>query len=178
MAAAVANFAHRGQLRDNKRPYITHPARVAGQVLLHYCATEEWGAIAYLHDVLEDTKLTAENLRVKFSPFVVGTVIELTNQFTDKTERRAVRKTRERERLGTVSQAGKIIKMLDREDNLLEMPHPCSFRDLYVEESRLLMHHIRDADEKLAARIDAVIDSIPLTMAAQLKLINLSGGAK
>jgi (p)ppGpp synthase/HD superfamily hydrolase len=147
---------------------------VAGQVLSHPDATEEWGAIAYLHDVLEDTALTAKNLRVKFSPLVVNTVVELTNQFTDKTKRRAVRKARERERLATVSRVAKIIKMLDREDNLLEMPHPCSFRDLYVEESRLLLPFLRDADEELAARVDAVIDSIPLTMAAQMKLINQS----
>jgi len=160
-AAIVATQAHDGQLRDNKRPYITHPARVAGQALVHSDATEAWGAIGYLHDVIEDTAISAEYLRLKFPRLVVDTVIELTNQFTDKSDIRAARKAKERERLGTISRVGKIIKMLDREDNLLEMPHPCRFRDLYVRESMLLLPFLRDADIDLAARLEAVINNIP-----------------
>jgi len=172
MAAKIAKFAHDGQLRDDKRPYITHPARVAGQALLIPGATEEWGAVAYLHDVLEDTAMTEPCLRLKFPPNVVNVVVELTNQFTDKEERRDVRKAKEYARLGRASSVAKIIKMLDREDNLRDMAHPSKFRDLYIKESRLLMTYIRDANEELAARVDAVIDSIPLTMMAQLELIN------
>lgn len=159
-AAKIATVAHEGQLRDNKRPYITHPARVAGQALIHPDATEEWGAIGYLHDVLEDSSMTEAVLRKLFSGLVVDRVVELTNQYVDKTEIRAARKAKERERLGTVSRVAKIIKMLDREDNLLEMPTPCSFRDLYVRESRLLLPHLEDADSVIAARLSLVITSL------------------
>lgn len=159
-AAKIATFAHKGQLRDNKRPYITHPARVAGQALVHPDATEEWGAIGYLHDVIEDSAITEEILRLMFSGIVVDRVVELTNLYIDKTEIRAARKAKERERLGTISRVGKILKMLDREDNLLEMPMPCSFRDLYVRESRLLLPFLEDADETLAARLNLVITSL------------------
>jgi len=159
-AAKIAFIAHEGQLRDNKRPYITHPARVAGQALVHPEATEEWGAIGYLHDVLEDTTVTEGVLRINFPRMVVDTVIELTNQCVDKSEIRAARKAKERERLGTISRVGKILKMLDREDNLLEMPTPCSFRDLYVRESRLLLPLLEDADSVIAARLSLVITNL------------------
>jgi (p)ppGpp synthase/HD superfamily hydrolase len=159
-AAKIATVAHKGQLRDNKRPYITHPARVAGQALAHPIAIEEWGAIAYLHDVLEDSSMTEGFLRQMFSGIVVNAVVELTNQYVDKSEIRAARKAKERERLGTISRVAKIIKMLDREDNLLEMPTPCSFRDLYVRESRLLLPLLEDADADLAARLGLVITSL------------------
>jgi (p)ppGpp synthase/HD superfamily hydrolase len=160
MAAKIARFCHDGQVRDNNRPYITHPARVAGQVLVIPDATEEWAAAAYLHDVLEDTAMTVECLRLKFPPSVVDVVVELTNQFLDKAEKRESRKAKERERLGRVSPVAKIIKMLDREDNLLEMPIPCKFRDLYVEESKLLLPLLADANEELALRVSTVIDNV------------------
>jgi len=160
-AAKIATFAHDGQLRDDKRPYITHPARVAGMAMIHPEATEEWGAIAFLHDVLEDTAITADCLRLEFSRFVVDIVVELTNQFTDTSDIRAVRKAKERDRLATVSPIAKIIKMLDREDNLRDMAHPCRFRDLYIEESKKLLPALADADEEIAARLAAVIANIP-----------------
>ena len=55
-AAAFARRAHAGQRRKyNDRPYIVHPARVAGRVAAHPQATETMVAAAFLHDVVEDT---------------------------------------------------------------------------------------------------------------------------
>ena len=56
----IANKAHSGQFRrDGTTPYINHPAdvfsRVGGDV--------DSQAVAWLHDVLEDTKETEESLR-------------------------------------------------------------------------------------------------------------------
>ena len=58
--AKIAIDAHAGQYRrDNKTPYIEHPYAVAKRVA-HL--GEKYVCVALLHDVLEDTKVTAHDL--------------------------------------------------------------------------------------------------------------------
>ena len=59
----IATEAHKGQKRWGGEPYITHPESVANRV-------DKIGlkCIAWLHDVLEDTKVTAEELLEKEIP--------------------------------------------------------------------------------------------------------------
>lgn len=60
-ARTVAERAHRGQFRrDGTTPYLSHPAGVAGFL---NGESPEVIAAAWLHDVLEDTKETADTLR-------------------------------------------------------------------------------------------------------------------
>lgn len=62
MATHVATAAHEGQTRwDNETPYITHPAAVA-RALIEKGFDEHYVAVAWLHDVLEDTEVTAQDL--------------------------------------------------------------------------------------------------------------------
>lgn len=58
-ARAIATVAHAGQVDKAGNPYIEHPARVAARVADHV----EDAAVAWLHDVLEDTDVTVEVLR-------------------------------------------------------------------------------------------------------------------
>ena len=59
-AAAIANDAHQGQFRrDGTTPYIRHPQAVAARV----AGDPQAEAVAWLHDVLEDTAVTVEMLR-------------------------------------------------------------------------------------------------------------------
>ena len=57
VAFEIASKAHRGQKDKAGMDYIEHPKKVAGFVQLR---TEK--ATAYLHDVLEDTAVTANDL--------------------------------------------------------------------------------------------------------------------
>lgn len=57
-ARQVAVRAHRNQTRWNGDAYITHPMRVASKFKDPIVK-----AIAYLHDVVEDTKLTLDDLK-------------------------------------------------------------------------------------------------------------------
>lgn len=57
IAKAMAEKAHAGQRDKAGKPYIEHPAYVAAQV-----QGEEAKAIAWLHDVVEDTSITFEDL--------------------------------------------------------------------------------------------------------------------
>jgi (p)ppGpp synthase/HD superfamily hydrolase len=57
-AIAIAVNAHRGQQDKAGKPYILHPLRV-----MNMGKTEEEMICGVLHDVIEDTDLTLENLR-------------------------------------------------------------------------------------------------------------------
>lgn len=64
-AKLVATMAHAGQIDKAREPYINHPARVADRL--------EYGrffdrAVAWLHDVVEDTTVTLDDLRAVISP--------------------------------------------------------------------------------------------------------------
>jgi (p)ppGpp synthase/HD superfamily hydrolase len=62
IALAIAEHAHKGQFRrDGKTPYFTHPYRVWDRIKKKG-GNEEEQAVALLHDVLEDTKFTAEEM--------------------------------------------------------------------------------------------------------------------
>lgn len=75
-AATLAKAAHEGQFRrDNATPYILHPAAVVQRVAGDPTAE----AVAWLHDVLEDTAVTADDLRSQGMPEeVVACVLMLT----------------------------------------------------------------------------------------------------
>ncbi|HSX02789.1 MAG TPA: bifunctional (p)ppGpp synthetase/guanosine-3',5'-bis(diphosphate) 3'-pyrophosphohydrolase [Candidatus Saccharimonadia bacterium] len=72
-AFKVAEVAHTGQLRSSGEPYLVHPVTVASIVA-------EWGLdheaimAALLHDVVEDTDITLEQLAVDFGPKVAELV--------------------------------------------------------------------------------------------------------
>lgn len=63
IAKEIATKAHDGQKRWGGEPYITHPEAVANAVTGAQLMT-----IAWLHDVLEDTDLTADDLRAAGIP--------------------------------------------------------------------------------------------------------------
>jgi guanosine-3',5'-bis(diphosphate) 3'-pyrophosphohydrolase len=121
-AAAFARQAHAEQRRKyNDRPYIQHPARVAGRVAARSQATEVMVAAAFLHDVVEDTPHTLDEILTEFGPDVARLVAELTNPSKGLKSPRRERKQIDRDHLAVVSVEAKIIKLLDRIDNLQEM---------------------------------------------------------
>jgi (p)ppGpp synthase/HD superfamily hydrolase len=61
IARAIAAIAHRGQVDKAGQPYIQHPQRVADRVALQG-GSERDVVVAWLHDVLEDSDLTADDL--------------------------------------------------------------------------------------------------------------------
>lgn len=60
-AKEIATKAHEGQTRWGGEPYITHPAAVA-KMAINLKLSEEIQAVAWLHDVLEDTNFTTSDL--------------------------------------------------------------------------------------------------------------------
>ncbi|MFE2754151.1 HD domain-containing protein [Actinosynnema sp. NPDC059335] len=75
-AIRIARAAHEGQVDKSGRPYIDHPLRVMGRV-----SGEHARMAAVLHDVVEDTDVTAEDLRAAgCPPEVVATVLALSHR--------------------------------------------------------------------------------------------------
>ena len=72
-AYLVAREAHLPQKRSSGEPYITHPVAVA-EILAEMCLDHETIMAALLHDVIEDTDTTQDDLAGLFGPTVAELV--------------------------------------------------------------------------------------------------------
>ena len=72
LALSIATKAHRGQFDKVGIDYIEHPIFVASQV-----DSEEEKAVALLHDVIEDSSVTAEELLNAGLPETVVTAVQI-----------------------------------------------------------------------------------------------------
>ncbi|MCK5374073.1 MAG: bifunctional (p)ppGpp synthetase/guanosine-3',5'-bis(diphosphate) 3'-pyrophosphohydrolase, partial [Alphaproteobacteria bacterium] len=73
-AFSFAKEKHDGQFRSSGEPYYTHPVEVA-QILAQMRMDETTIVTAILHDTVEDTDATLEDIKKKFN----GTIAELVN---------------------------------------------------------------------------------------------------
>lgn len=91
-AYKCAYNAHEGQTRSSGEPYITHPIAVA-KILADLKLDYQTIVAALLHDVIEDTPITEDNLRQLFGDAVTNLVIGVTKldklQFRDHKEAQA-----------------------------------------------------------------------------------------
>ena len=72
-AYATAEKAHRGQMRKSGEPYITHPVAVA-TILAEVGMSSPTLAAALLHDTVEDTDYSLEQLTADFGPAIAQLV--------------------------------------------------------------------------------------------------------
>lgn len=91
-AYKVAHAAHEGQFRSSGEPYVTHPVAVC-QILADMRLDHETLMAALLHDVIEDTEVTQEELAAQFGE-TVGELVEGVSKldklkFRDKKEAQA-----------------------------------------------------------------------------------------
>jgi guanosine-3',5'-bis(diphosphate) 3'-pyrophosphohydrolase len=91
-AYQVARDAHEGQMRTSGEPYITHPVAVA-RILADMRLDHETLMAALLHDTIEDTPVTKEELAEKFSESIAELVEGVSKldklKFRDKKEAQA-----------------------------------------------------------------------------------------
>ena len=87
-----ASKLHEGQFRISQEPYIIHPLEVA-KILVDLKLDKSTIISAFLHDILEDTQTTAEEMKEKFGEDVLNLVQGVTKlnkyQFKSKEERQA-----------------------------------------------------------------------------------------
>jgi len=150
-AARFADYCHKGETRrGNGEPFVMHPARVAARVAMHPAATEVWVAAAWLHDTGEPPVSKLALVQNLFPAEVYTLVKELTNDTHNPNLPRAARKKRDRLRIMDMSCAAKIIKLLDRIDNVLSLwGEETDFNETYCQESALLLDVLKGADDVL-----------------------------
>ena len=68
-ARALAERRHAGQVDKAGLPYITHPQRVAERL-----ETPEVQVVGWLHDTVEDTGLTLQEVEAQFGPATAAAV--------------------------------------------------------------------------------------------------------
>jgi len=141
-ALRVAFDAHSDQKRKyTEDPYIFHPIRVALRVA-SIGGSEEEIAAALLHDVVEDSDITIEDIKESFGNQVTLYINELTEKFTKEDYpdlNRRERKKREFDRMKSISEGSRLIKIFDKIDNLKEFDYSDNFFWVYLNEGKQLL---------------------------------------
>ena len=112
---------------------------------------------ALLHDTVEDTQTTPEELRERFGARVAGIVAEVTD---DKTLEKAARKRAQIEHAAHLSSDAKLVKLADKICNLRDLAdHPPPEWPLerqleYFDWARQVIAHVRGAHPVLEALFD------------------------
>lgn len=164
-ADAYAEKAHTGQTRANGEPYIIHPRQVAALVAT-VPHTAEMLAAALLHDVVEDTQATIEDIEREFGPTVAVLVgqVTITSHLSDGN--RQTRKALDRARLATASPEAKTIKLADIISNVSDSRYllPASFARKYLAEKEQDLEVLTEGDTTLFAMAREKIGEAKLRM--------------
>jgi len=121
LAAAVFSAErHRDQRRKGVRetPYINHPLEVSERIVrVGGVHDVEVLVAAILHDTIEDTETTAEEIERQFGPAVAHLVLEVTD---DRSLTWMERKRLEIEHAPHLSPRAKLIKLSDKISNIAD----------------------------------------------------------
>ena len=119
-AYELAKEKHEGQFRKSKDPYIQHPLEVA-YMLAEIQSSPSTIAAGLLHDILEDTEVTKEELTAKFGEDVVNIVDGVTKigQLKYMTKEKTLAKTHQKILLAMAKDIRVVlVKLLDRVHNM------------------------------------------------------------
>jgi GTP diphosphokinase / guanosine-3',5'-bis(diphosphate) 3'-diphosphatase len=99
-------------------PYINHPIKVSKLLAESGEKNIEMLAAAILHDTLEDTETTIEELKDKFGSEITGIVVELTDDMSLPDH---IRKDKQIQKASTLSAKAKLIKIADKICNINDL---------------------------------------------------------
>jgi len=120
-AVAFAAEKHRNQRRKDAdaSPYINHPIALANVLANEGGISDETVlCAAVLHDTIEDTETTEDELTATFGFQVSSVVLEVTD---DKSLEKHVRKQRQIEHAPHISTEAKLVKLADKICNLRDI---------------------------------------------------------
>lgn len=180
-ALAFAAEKHRDQRRKDPEasPYVNHPIALA-RILAHEGGIDEPHvlAAALLHDTVEDTETTIEELKRRFGPRVASMVAEVTD---DKTLPAPVRKRLQVEHASQLSLGARVVKLADKIANLRDLaksPPPSwtlERRQLYFDWAKEVVDELRGTSPRLEKAFDAAYAAKPRTPRAAAKTTKARG---
>lgn len=162
-AASFAAKRHTGQKRKGSdgEPYINHPLEVAN-LLANVGNVSDFDILiaAVLHDTVEDTGVTKEELEARFGQKVADYVSEVTD---DKSLPNDERKRLQIEHAPHLSHGAKQIKLADKISNIADVtnnpPHdwPHERKVAYVDWGENVVAGLRGANPELEKRFDEIV---------------------
>jgi guanosine-3',5'-bis(diphosphate) 3'-pyrophosphohydrolase len=166
-ALAFAAHKHRDQRRKDAEasPYINHPIALADVLVNEGGVTDvEVLCAALLHDTVEDTATTHQELVDAFGPRIARIVAEVTD---DKSLSKAERKRLQVEHAATLSCEAKLVKLADKTCNLRDVAgHPPAHWDLqrrreYFDWAKSVVDGLRGVHPRLEAAFDRAYGQMP-----------------
>lgn len=166
-ALGIAARAHRHQTRKGKDvPYVTHPVHVA-RILDRHGFPEDLVLAGLLHDVLEDTDVTEQELEAAVGAEVVALVRAVTEQKSEDGVERPweVRKAEQLAQLAAAPRDVLALKAADAIHNARETLDDVQTHGTAVAFSRFKRGPGPSVDyyRKIAAIVDANLPAHPLT---------------
>ena len=139
-ALAYATDAHKGQVRKyTGEPYIVHPIEVM-ELVKQVIDDPEMQAAALLHDVVEDTPVSINEIKDEFGPRVAALVDDLTDVSKPEDGNRALRKELDRQHSAKASPDAQTVKLADLISNSLSIiEEDPNFAKVYMKEKALLL---------------------------------------
>ena len=132
--------------------YTVHLDQVA-KITATVTDDEEMIAAAWLHDAVEDTPATLEDIEREFGSPVAILVRELTDVSKPSDGNRAERKAIDKRHLAQASSRAQTIKLADLIDNCMDITkHDERFARVYISEMNALLSVLVNADEGLMSR--------------------------
>jgi (p)ppGpp synthase/HD superfamily hydrolase len=163
-AATFAAQKHIGQNRKGKdeAPYINHPLEVAN-LLVNVGKVDDYDTLiaAVLHDTVEDTDATREEIAERFGEKVAAIVMEVTD---DKSLPKQERKQKQVEHAPHLSTEAKQLKMCDKISNITDVMNnpPDGWSDErrreYVEWGERVFAGLRGVNENLEEHFDELVE--------------------
>ena len=158
-AIEFATKAHEGQTRKyTGEPYIVHPLAVM-EIVKTVEHTEEMLMAAVLHDTVEDTDTTIQDIDREFGPVVAQLVEELTDVSKPEDGNRAFRKGLDREHSAQASAQGQTIKVADLISNTKSITeHDPHFAKVYMKEKALLLEVLTEGNRQLFSLAAKIVE--------------------
>ncbi len=159
-AAAFAAEKHRNQRRKDAEasPYINHPIQLAYILVQADVEDPIVLAAALLHDTIEDTKTTHDEIEIVFGHEIANIVSECSD---DKTLDKLERKQAQVDHAAHISQRAKLVKLADKIANVSDIdgapPAGWSLerKREYFDWAKRVVDQMRGVHPKLEARFDA-----------------------
>ncbi len=160
-ARDYATDAHRRidhRRKYSQQPYEVHLKSVAGLVA-NVSDDTEMIAAAWLHDIVEDTEVTLEQVGDIFGPGVSQLVYELTDVSRPGDGNRAARKAIDRNHLARASPRAQTVKLADLCDNAVDITRgDAKFARVFLAEMRELLGVLVAGDTRLRAQAERILE--------------------